>query len=146
MNVLHVFLLILLLPLLAGAQDIPDTVERSFARRFAQAENVIWDTDEDGDHIAMFLLSGKDMSAQFHEDGEWVSTTTYIDQAEIPRKIQSTVAKQFSDYEIYDVARVETPGGVYFEAMLESENDALLVQINADGGILKREILAIDVE
>ena len=51
--------------------------------RFAQAENVIWDTDEDGDHIAMFLLSGKDMSAQFHEDGEWVSTTTYIDQAEI---------------------------------------------------------------
>jgi hypothetical protein len=146
MKLLYVVLCALLLPFTTAAQDAPASVEKSFTKKFNAVESVVWDVTEEGDHIAMFLLDGRDMSALFSEDGTWLSTTTYIDQADIPDKIQSTVARQFPDYEMYDVARVETPGGVYFEAMLESEADALLLQINADGKILKKEAVAVDIE
>lgn len=146
MKLLAVVLCAVLLPLAAAAQDVPVSVEKTFMKKFTAAENVVWDVTEEGAHIAMFLMDGRDMSALFTEEGVWVSTTTYIDQADIPGKIQSTVAKQFPDYEMYDVARVESPGGIYYEAMLESETDALLLQVNADGKILKKEAVAVDME
>ncbi|MDT8323165.1 MAG: hypothetical protein RRA94_03555 [Bacteroidota bacterium] len=146
MKLLPVLLCALLFPFTAAAQDVPSNVEISFSKKFAAAGDVVWDVTEDGTYLAMFLLDGRDMSALFNEEGAWLSSTTYIDQDEIPGKVQSTVAKQFPDYEMYDVARVETPGGVYFEALLESETDALLLHINADGKVLKREAVAVDSE
>jgi predicted SprT family Zn-dependent metalloprotease len=86
------------------------------------------------------------MSAQYTAEGGWLSTTTYIELTDIPENVQKVLSRKFPEYDVYDVSRVETAGGRYFEAMLESEEDALLIQVNEDGGILKKEAIAIDLE
>lgn len=136
----------LLITCMAQAQDVPARVRASFEKKYANAENVSWDVNEDGEYIALFSEGTAEMSARYDEGGNWLSTTVYLDQEQTPASVQKSVAKQFPEYEMYDVIRVESPTGSWYEATLESEDDALIIQINADGKILKRESIMIDME
>jgi hypothetical protein len=146
MKVSLVLLAFLFLTVSLVAQDVPASVEKAFDKRFAKVESVIWESNEDGSYVALFLMDGADMSAQYNAEGGLLSTTTYIDEIDIPAKVQKVVAKKFPDYEMYDISRVETPVGTYFEVMLESDSDALMLQVKGDGTILKKEAVAIDIE
>jgi hypothetical protein len=128
------------------AQDIPATVESAFDKRFTKAEAVVWDELEESQFTATFILAGLEMSARFDADGIWQSTTLYLDQTDVPSAVQKTVAKQFPEYDMYDVVRVEEPNWKYYEMTLESEEDALVVQVSEEGKILKKEAIAIDTE
>jgi predicted RNA-binding protein (virulence factor B family) len=146
MKTLSVLFILILCTVSVWAQDIPASVEAAFQTRFANAEAVVWDELEEGQFTATFILAGPEMSARFDAEGNWQSTTVYLDQTDVPSAVQKAVAKQFPAYEMYDVVRVEEPAGKFYEMTLESEEDALVVQVSETGKILKKEAIAVDME
>ena len=139
-------LLLLLCAVTVHAQDTPAAVSSAFSQRFAKAESVIWDELEEGEFTATFILKEKEMSARFSADGDWLSTTTFLEDTDVPSAVQKAVAKQFPEYDMYDVVRVEDPNGKYFEMTLESEDDAVVVQVSEAGKILKRDAVSVETE
>lgn len=146
MKTLSVALLLLLCAVAVCAQDIPASVETAFHQRFAKAENTVWDELEEGEFTATFVLGNVEMSARFNAAGEWMSSTVYLEESDVPSAVQKAVAKQFPAYDMYDVVRVEDNKTKFYEMTLESEEDALVVQVSEDGKILKKEAIAIDME
>lgn len=146
MKTLNVVFLALFLTLSAAAQEPPKKVVAAFDKMYPKAENVLWDVTEDGEYFAAFYKGTVEMNALFTEGGTWISTTTFLDQADVPEKILAAVAKKFPDYDMYDVVRIETPAGTSFEATLESDSSALAIVISGDGKILKKETIVIDEE
>ena len=146
MNVIRLAVLLLLCSALAKAQDIPDAVDISFTESFPKAEHVVWDETEDGDFTAMFTQAGSDLSVLYAADGTWLSTTTYLEQSGIPDEVQKTFSTKFPGYDVYDIALVETADGSHYDAMLENEEDALRVQVDAHGKILGKQPITVDLD
>jgi hypothetical protein len=146
MKTLSVVLLVLLCAVAVRAQDVPASVETAFNKRFANAESIVWDELEEGEFTATFILKNVEMSARFDADGVWMSSTIYLEDTDVPSAVQKSIAKQFPEYDMYDVVRVENPNGKYYEMTLESEEDALVVQVGETGKILRKEPIAIDME
>ncbi len=146
MKTLSVALLFVLCAVAVRAQDIPASVETAFTQRFANAEGIVWDELEEGEFTATFILKGIEMSARFDADGGWILTMVYLEDTDVPSAVQKAIAKQFPEYDMYDVVRVENPNGRYYEMTLESEENALVVQVGETGKILKKEPVAVDME
>ncbi len=146
MKTLSFALLLMLCTAAVHAQDLPAPVETSFHQRFAKAESVVWDELEEGEYTATFIFNGLEMSARFDAAGTWQASTVYLDQTDVPSAVQKAVAKEFPAYDMYDVVRIESAESRYYEMTLESEEDALVVQVGEDGKILKKEAIAIDME
>ncbi|MBE0643962.1 MAG: PepSY-like domain-containing protein [Bacteroidetes bacterium] len=146
MKTLSVVFLFLLCAVAVRAQDVPAAVETAFNQRFAKAESIVWDELEEGEYTATFILKGIEMSARFDAAGQWMSSTFYLEDTDVPSAVQKAVAKQFPEYDMYDVVRIENPDGKYYEMTLESEEDALVVQVGETGKILKKEPIAIDMD
>lgn len=146
MKTLSVVFLLVLCAVAVRAQDVPAAVETAFHQRFAKAANTVWDELEEGEFTATFVLGSAEMSARFSPAGEWRSATVYLEESDVPSAVRSAVAKKFPDYDMYDVVRVENTKTRFYEMTLESEEDALVVQVGEDGSILKKEIIAVDMD
>jgi hypothetical protein len=137
----------LIVSLSAQQTDIPHAVEKALSQRYPKAEAVIWDVTEEGEYVATFMLGKMEMSARYSGKGDWLGAILYLEQAEIPDAIHRTVARQFDSYEMYDVTKVELPSADgYYEAILESEDEALIVRFSAAGKVLLRDRIEMDLE
>lgn len=146
MKTLTVFVFLVLCAAVLRAQDVPSTVVSAFQQRYAAAQHTVWDELEEGEFTATFVLGHAEMSARFSPAGEWLSATVYLEESDVPSAVRNAVATQFPDYDMYDVVRVENPSAAFYEMTLESEEDALVVQVATDGRILKKEIIAVDMD
>lgn len=146
MKTLSVVLLLLFCSVSVHAQDVPAAVEKAFQQQFAKAESVVWDELEEGEFTATFVLKNVEMSVRYDSEGAWLSSTLFLEDTDVPSAVQKAVAKQFPEYDMYDVVRVEDPKGKYYEMTLESEDNALVVQVSEAGKILKKEAIAVDME
>ncbi|MDX9759413.1 MAG: PepSY-like domain-containing protein [Bacteroidota bacterium] len=146
MKTLTVVVLLVLCAAVARAQDVPSTVVSAFQQRYAAAHHTVWDELEEGEFTATFVLGNVEMSVRYNAAGEWLSATVYLEESDVPSAVRNAVATQFPEYDMYDVVRVEDATAAFYEMTLESEEDALVVQVATDGRILKKEIIAVDMD
>lgn len=146
MKTMSIILVLVLCAMTVRAQEVPSSVAQAFQQRYPAAQHTVWDELEEGEFTATFVLGSAEMSARFSPAGEWRSATVYLEESDVPSAVRSAVAKKFPDYDMYDVVRVENTKTRFYEMTLESEEDALVVQVGEDGSILKKEIIAVDMD
>ncbi|MCZ7556566.1 MAG: PepSY-like domain-containing protein [Bacteroidia bacterium] len=141
------FYFTLIATLSAQQTDIPQAAEKALSQRYPKAEAVIWDVTEEGEYVATFMLTQTEISARYNAKGVWLGSILYLEHESVPEAVHRAVARQFPDYEMYDVTKVELPSAEgYYEAILESESEALIVRFSAAGKVLLKELIEMDLE
>jgi hypothetical protein len=74
--------------------DIPETVQKSFNRKFPRAEDIAWEK-VDTNYKADCFFNGRGTYAEFTPEGEWVMTITDLDLNTLYRPIQNYLDENF---------------------------------------------------
>jgi hypothetical protein len=144
MKQLFTLTLAVLLGLTAQAQKltddkVPAAVKSALIKRFPAAKQVAWEKEDAQAYEAKFTVGDNKQSANFDENGTWLSTETNIKKTDIPAAIQSSLAKNFAGYDIGDPEKVESPEGVLYKMKLKKEGQKLEVVFLPDGTVKKQK-------
>ena len=115
-------------------------VKSTLTKMFPSAENVKWSQEDDTEWEAEFNINVQKFSANFSNNGTWLETERELETVEIPTAIQTTIAKEFADYQVKEAALSETKNGSVFEFELSQGKTVLEVTFNRDGSVVKKEI------
>jgi hypothetical protein len=121
--------------------DVPQPVKTAFTTKFPKANGVKWELEDGKDYEAEFKESGKERSATFSPNGQWLETETEIKPAALPAAVTQAIATSFAGSKIEEAETVETPDrGTFYEVELEQGERTLEVQFAADGTVLKQAV------
>ena len=134
----------MLLALLATATNtqVPANVKEAFAKKFPKAQEVNWqeiETDQDTEYEASFVDARKEKSSLFLSNGQWLETTTWLDEeSEMPANVKSTLKEELEGELSYDVLKwVEKQDLAYYEVTVTDEDDTeWTARITKDGKLL----------
>ena len=103
----------------------PEAVKKKFDQLYPDAADVIWDYwEEDQLHLAIFDQDGYFSEAYFNEDGTWVKTMIVIAEFELPDGIPDFLTEEYPKLEyIASSARIEIPDEIYYQVVIELEED-----------------------
>ncbi len=116
----------------------PEAVLTAFKARFPSVENADWSMEDEAEWEAEFKKDGKAMSANFKEDGTWVSTETDIKSDALPQAVLDAIRTQFEGYKIEEAALLEgielalayevelKKGQAVFETVFNSEGTLIM--------------------
>jgi len=117
-------------------KDVPDAVVQHFAKQFPKVENVQW-SKEHGEFEANFEQDDQEMSATYDAQGNHIETETEMATDQLPQTVKSTIAKQFSGYDLREAAKIVKNEGTTYEAELHKGEKSFDVIFNADGTVVK---------
>lgn len=118
----------------------PEAVTSAFAEKFVDAKKVEWESEEAGEWEAEFKMNGKEYSANFSDDGEWMETEFEVKVKDLPEAVRATITAEFAAHKIEESELSETPEGKAYEVALEKGEETIEVMIAADGKVLKKEV------
>jgi uncharacterized membrane protein YkoI len=121
------------------SSDVPQIVQSAFAKRFPSVKNVSWSREDASEFEAEFKNNGKEQSANFDANGNWLETETEIKKSDLPAAVQATLAKEFAGYKLEEAELTETSGGTRYEVELEKGESRYEVQLSEDGSVVKKE-------
>jgi len=144
MKQLFTLVLATLLGLTAQAQKltddkVPAAVRAALTKRFPTAKQVAWEKEDAQAYEAKFTVGDNKQSANFDENGKWLSTETNIKKTDIPTAVQSAIAKNFAGYDIGDPEKVESPEGILYEMKLKKEGQKNLEVVFLPDGTVKKQ-------
>ncbi len=128
--------------LLACAQsknEVPANIKTAFAGKFADAKNVKWSKENDEEWEAEFKLDGKEYSANFDTDGNWLETEYEINESDIPESVRTSINNEFAGFKIKESEISETKDGKFYEFELNKDGDRFEVSVDLTGKIVKKE-------
>lgn len=136
--------LILALAMVCGgvmyAQAPPAQVSKMFSQKFASAEKVKWDQEEENEWEAEFKMNGKEMSASFDNAGKWLETETSASKADLPTVVIKAVQEKYSGWKMEEVECVEKPDFKGYEIELEKGTKEMEILVAETGKItVKKE-------
>jgi len=73
--------------------DIPDTVEKTFASRYPNAQNVVWQQYLKDEYLANFILDEEEASVFISDKGEFIESHIQLDESHMPKKILDFLSK-----------------------------------------------------
>ncbi len=113
----------------------PEQVKTAFTEKFPEAKKVEWEFEKDQSWEAEFQLSGKEYSASFSAEGQWMETEYEIKTKEIPSEIKGLLDARFKDYDIEEAEISERPAGKFYEFKLEVDDKETELLIDPQGKI-----------
>ena len=123
-----------------GNMTAPSGVQTAFKAKFAAAQKVKWDMEDENEWEAEFKMNGKEMSANFSSDGTWLETEAEIKTSALPQAVKSAIAAQFAGYEMEEATTVESPGKpMAYEVELEKGETTIEAVFGADGTLIKQK-------
>ena len=118
--------------------NIPEKVQASFDEMFPVAANVEWEMENENEWEAEFDMDGKEASACFTLNGEWIETEYEIES--LPETIETILNETYPGFQIAEIEVVETPGFNGFEIELKKGEEEIEILITAEGEIIEVEI------
>ena len=119
--------------------DIPDVVLRNFQAKYANANSVKWEKEEDIFKVE-FILDGQEYEAEFDNSGKWLETEKEINISDLPEAIQKVLNTKYSGYGIEETEYAETADyGIVYEVVIEKGDKEIELYLYPDGMILKEE-------
>ncbi|OFY95054.1 MAG: hypothetical protein A3K10_15090 [Bacteroidetes bacterium RIFCSPLOWO2_12_FULL_31_6] len=115
-------------------------VQSAFNKMFPSAENVKWSQEDATQWEAEFNINDQKFSANFSGDGTWLETERELSTIEIPTAINTTIAKEFADYQVKEAELSETKNGTMYEFDLVKDKTVLEVAFSRDGTVVKKEV------
>ena len=134
---------ILLISLVGYSQDIPADkvpapVKKAFEKQFPGATDVKYEMEKRNYEIS-FKDKEVQMSATYNTYGRWTETETKIAESDLPKKVMKSVTKNFKDYTMSDIAKMETPTvKLCYEIVLKNDKLGYEVQFNPKGDVLRK--------
>jgi hypothetical protein len=137
---------ILILTVFAGfaitscAQDVaPKVVSDAFTAKFPKAKSVKWEKENDKEWEAEFKLDGKEFSANFLNNGEWIETEHEIKKSELPEAVTASIKANFADHKIDEAEKSEKKEGTFYEVILEKGDHEMEVVFDATGKVISKK-------
>ena len=128
------------------SKDVPANIKTAFSKKFPKATKVKWEKENDKEWEAEFKINGKEYSANFNTNENWLETEYKIKKSEIPTAVINTLDNEFADYEIEETEISETVDGKVYEFELEKNETDMEVTIDPNGKVLKKEVKTEDDE
>jgi len=126
--------------LFASAQTPPKSVTDNFAKKFAGATAVKWDSEEENEWEAEFKMNGAEMSASFDKAGAWLETEKEISKKDLPATVTNAIKAKFPKAKIEEASEIQTPDFKGYEVALEDGETDMEVLVTADGKLtVKKE-------
>ncbi len=118
---------------------VPETVQKAFQAKFADAKNIEWEAEEEGEYEAEFVLNNTKMSAEFSKDGTWKETETVVPDSTLPAAIADTLNTKYGDYAVQKAELTENPKGKSWEVKLKKDDSEMELVFDENGNVLKQE-------
>ena len=116
---------------------VPDKVSSAFSKKFPDAKKIKWDKENKMEWEAEFKIDGKEYSANFDLDGNWMETEYEIKKSEIPAAVKATLDADYMGYKIEEAGISESANGKVYEFELKQGKKETEVVIDANGKVMK---------
>ena len=126
-------------------QSVSNAVVNQFTKLYADAEDIEWEDDDDGNLVAYFNLNDNYVQATFSKNAKWLNTSTFIDDDSLPASVKTAVQKVFTgDFFYTEVEKMETPDNLQYKVEIETDDATFQVLFDKDGKLLKKEKISYD--
>jgi uncharacterized protein YxeA len=116
----------------------PENVKKEFAKKYASAQSIKWDSEEKNEWEAEFNMDNKKMSASFDNSGKWIESETEISEKELPATVVNTLNKDFQGYKKGVIEIFESPVMKGFELSLKKGEASLEIIFDNAGKVIKK--------
>lgn len=134
---LIIFFIGLLLPISILATStgitVPDAAKKTFKNKFPSATNVKWGKENAHEYEAEFKLGGKNISANFSENGQWLETETQLDLNALPQKVRDAFNSRYSNANVKEAARIESSNKVIYEVEFKQGTKTIEIKYTEQG-------------
>jgi hypothetical protein len=120
-------------------KDVPAKIKTAFSEKFSNATNVKWSSESEKEWEAEFKVDGKEYSANFDINANWIETEYEISENEIPGAVKTTLEKEFAGYKIGESVLSETADGKVYEIELTKDREKTEAAIDMNGKVVKKE-------
>jgi hypothetical protein len=130
-----IYLAVLLICISATAAAPPEVSEKvlkAFKETFTNAENVIWDEQEDQCQ-ASFSQSEIQIRAVYDDDGNLLKTTRSYYEKNLPPNVLARLKKKYAGKEIFGITEVSTETEITYYVTLRDAKYFYKVEANAYG-------------
>ncbi len=86
-------------------------------------------------------MDGKAMTLLFDENGSVVEVKNEIKHFELPLDVNHLLSKEYSDWRIGKATHIDASGTAYYEAVVEKEEETMVLVFNQHGGLLIKMLL-----
>lgn len=118
---------------------VPQSVQDAFLTKFPNALKVNWGIEKAGEYEVEFSQNKSEMSALFDEKGTLLELETEIGESELPTVIKSVLSKDYADFKIDEVEKIEANGITTFEMKAKKDQTILELVFDTTGKLLQKE-------
>jgi hypothetical protein len=137
--------LLLAMPLMGGwlmAQNsaVPAAVDHAFSHQFPNLKAERW-VEEDGIWEAQLHHQGREIEAQFTQDGQWIETEMELHIQNLPPVVVNALNAKYPNHQIQEAEWQESAKeGVRYELEIEQNGKTVEILLDDKGTILAEEI------
>jgi Putative beta-lactamase-inhibitor-like, PepSY-like len=119
-------------------EKVPVPVKKAFATKFPAATDAKFELVNNYYNV-VFNDKGVGTTAKYSPSGKWLITETSISESDLPKEVSASLAKDFADFKISAVTKVESPDKPLFYTMdLQKEKEGYNAQFSPKGDVLKK--------
>ncbi len=133
------FLFIFLSVLTAYGQntDIPEKVKDALNKKYPEAEEVSWIKKADN-YEAEFFYDDELKAALFDANGQWLETSTFISEDELPGEAIYDIDETYEEGFINEAMQVtDNSGVIYYKVSVYTDKATFYLKINSEGEIIE---------
>jgi hypothetical protein len=139
-NVLIIFAMLFLQVGVTAQENVPESVQKSLKAKYSSAEYIDWIVSDN--YIATFWLGDFYLEAIFTKTGEWLETSTVLDESNLSDALTEEITKAVGEYYITYVIKVDkNDGSSVYVIDLSTDEDNFQVTASMEGKVLKKEVI-----
>lgn len=139
-NVLFIFAMLFLQVGVTAQENVPASVQKSFKAKYSSAEYIDWLTGDN--YVATFWLGDFYLEATFANTGEWLETTTVLEESNLPSVVAEELTKSVGEYYVTYVIKLEkNDGSSVYVIDLSTDANNFQITSSTDGKILSKEVV-----
>lgn len=120
-----------------SSQEAPEAVQANFEKMYPGENDPDWHIDSHGFYEAHFKTEGIHYRADYTKDGAWFETETNIKKKELPEAIRKAIKKQFPEYDIAEIEKVQSASkGLFYDVEFKRKGKNKDVEFREDGTVL----------
>lgn len=119
----------------SGQGDVPELAIETLMRKYPGAKSVEWGRDRNDSHEAHFEYAGRDLRADFDEEGVWIETEESIDWDELPEPVREAIEAEYDPDDIEELEHTDNAEkGDFYDVELDPKGEKKFdVEYRADG-------------
>ena len=117
-------------------KDVPVAIKNSLAKNF-KTNSADWNK-EGANYEASFKDRRNEMSVVLDDGGNIVETEKEIEINELPLPVQNILKNDYKDYELEEIAVIDSKGMITYETELERGKELLEIIFSADGKVISK--------